>query len=58
LLRWLHVAFFSSFAFHGANDEKSGFVLAIPRMANAPAFLPRALVGVGAKVGFPSGMGV
>jgi hypothetical protein len=50
--------FFHHSPFTGTNDEKSGFVLAIPRVANAPAFLPRALVGVGAKVGFPSGMGV
>ena len=36
---------FSSFAFHGANDEKSGFGLTVPRVANAPAFLPGATIG-------------
>ena len=33
----------SSFA--GANEEKSGLVWAVPRVANAPAFLPGAIIG-------------
>jgi hypothetical protein len=42
-------AFFHHSPFTGANDEKSGFVLAVPRVANAPAFL------TGATIGRPAG---
>jgi hypothetical protein len=30
--------------FTGANDEKSGLVWAVPRVANGPAFLPGAII--------------
>jgi hypothetical protein len=39
--------FFHHSPFTGTNDEKSGFVLAIPRVANAPAFLPGAATVLG-----------